>query len=356
MFVDFRIKTYTKIALIDAFLDRFSSNKIKLLLDFIEDTDISYDLDLLDSVIYFLNNNINIFENPKIHYFIQEINNLNNEKKFYHQDIKVDDNGNILIKCDKHLLELLNVFETEYSLFYDYFYFDFNPNLSSGEMSCLTIFSRLNDYFFNERNRKNKYNDFIIFFDEIEITLEPKLQRRVVSLIIDYLNLSIFEGCSFHIIFASHSPILLSDIPDTNVVFLKKVSGETQVVDHEITGKTFGSNIYTLYKKSFFMDKGLMGAFATQKINAIFEKLKNSLDTNTPLDKKDIEDMKKVIDSVGEPLIRDQLVRFFTRVTNDYDAMIDFYKNEIERLERRKEIERVEKDSASNKQEGKVEK
>jgi len=117
-------------------------------------------------------------------------------------------------------------------------------------------------------------NGAIFFLDEIEITVEPSFQRKMVKLVVDFIN-DFFKDNPCHIIFASHSPILLSDIPDSNVVFLEKDkdTGCTHVVDHKETGKTFGANIYSLYKNSFFMKEGLMGEFAENKINNIIKDL-----------------------------------------------------------------------------------
>lgn len=64
---------------------------------------------------------------------------------------------------------------------------------------------------------------------------------------------------SINIIIVTHSPFLLSDIPETNILFL---GDEEQKANQ----KTFGANIYDLLKSGFFMESAI-GAFAEQKLN-----------------------------------------------------------------------------------------
>ncbi len=182
----------------------------------------------------------------------------------------------------------------------------FNPKLSSGEMSFFTMFSRLYDSLINELNEQQ---DIILFLDEAETTLHPEWQRCLVSCIIDFLE-GFANDHRVQVIFASHSPILLSDIPDSNVIFLKRDENTRGAitVDHKEIGKTFGSNIYTLYKKSFFLDNGLMGKFAEQKIEDIIKDLL-ALELNLYSGNREnkYQELGKVIDLIGEPVIRNQL-------------------------------------------------
>ncbi len=186
--------------------------------------------------------------------------------------------------------------------------FGFTPNISSGEMSFLTIFSRILDCISNNEKVKNK-NDIILFLDEVETTLHPEWQRRLVLWIINFLEDFVINK-KVHIIFASHSPILLSDIPDSNVVFLKKDIGaeKSTTVDHKEIGKTFGSNIYTLYKKSFFLNNGLLGEFAEQKIEDIIKDLLAlELKVYSGNRENRYQELKQEIELIGEPVIRNQL-------------------------------------------------
>jgi len=136
----------------------------------------------------------------------------------------------------------------------------FDPPISSGEMSYLSMYARLDQGLPESGNQ-------IVFLDEVETTLHPQLQTEIVSRTIAFLSFA-RPSLKCHVIFASHSPMLLSDIPLENVVFLKD---GRQV---EVKQKTFASNIFDLYKESFFMQGGTLGAFATMKVNVLLNKLR----------------------------------------------------------------------------------
>lgn len=87
--------------------------------------------------------------------------------------------------------------------------------------------------------------------DEIDLYLHPEWQRRIVRDLLSLLRRQ-FKGHYFQIILTSHSPIVLSDIPVENCIFLKKKSNGT-VCQEERNTQTFGANIYTLYKDAFFL-------------------------------------------------------------------------------------------------------
>ena len=155
--------------------------------------------------------------------------------------------------------------------------FQFFPKLSSGEMAFLSMYSRIYNFFVKE-NKNNELNDentliyenIIIFLDESETTLHPEWQRQLVNNMIIFLE-NFAPKYKFHLLFASHSPMLLSDIPKGNVIFLKKNKDKTQNISKN-NHETFGSNIYSLYKDSFFL-KDMIGKFALDKIQKIFDQL-----------------------------------------------------------------------------------
>ena len=73
--------------------------------------------------------------------------------------------------------------------------------------------------------------------------------------------------------------------------------------------KTFGSDIHSLYLDSFFLeDYGIMGAFAEEKINKIADRL-----LEEPVEKNDYERTEKVIEYIGEGVIKDKLLEMLSR-------------------------------------------
>ena len=144
-------------------------------------------------------------------------------------------------------------------------------NVSSGEMSYLAMFARLHSVmkrlgYSRERHVSAKTPlHVILFMDEAETTMHPEWQRQLVSNIIWY-----FEGFTsnvrVHVIFASHSPMLLSDVPSKNVIYLDPNNNFE-------TPESFGANIFDLYRSGFFLDKGTVGSFAQKKIDDLVEKV-----------------------------------------------------------------------------------
>ena len=138
------------------------------------------------------------------------------------------------------------------------------------------------DFMLSQFEEKNN----ILLFDEIELYLHPNWQKRVLKIILDFIHKNKLKK-NLHIIVASHSPFILSDIPKENVIFLNKFDkeetknkypkldakdlkdGNCKNVSKHIELKTFGANIHTLLSNGFFMSDGLMGEFAKSKINEI---------------------------------------------------------------------------------------
>ena len=145
-------------------------------------------------------------------------------------------------------------------------------HVSSGEMSYLAMFARLHramkslGYNRNTKSAPSKPLHMLVFIDEAETTMHPEWQRQLVSNVIWY-----FEGFTSnvraHVIFASHSPMLLSDLPIDNVIFLDN--------EYEKSGmrNTFGANIFDLYRLAFNQANGPMGAFAKRKIDKALKKV-----------------------------------------------------------------------------------
>ncbi|RXM40753.1 hypothetical protein BOQ62_04055 [Chryseobacterium sp. CH21] len=79
---------------------------------------------------------------------------------------------------------------------------------------------------------------------------------------------------NIQIIFTTHDPLTLSDIPNRNVAYLKKEENKTEVLsENEKPTKSFGANITDLLSDSFFIKDGLMGDFAKEKIEEVIKYL-----------------------------------------------------------------------------------
>ncbi len=173
--------------------------------------------------------------------------------------------------------------------------------LSSGEKQMLNILGAI-IYHLQNIDSTKKYKCVNIILEEIELYFHPEYQRQIVYRIIrqikgeELLNIK-----AVNIIFVTHSPFILSDIPKRNVLFLR--DGKP---DNTMQENTFGANIHSLLKNGFFLPNIPIGEFAYHKINHLFARL-NANDIKT----EEIALLDQEITLVGEPYLREQLYKLF---------------------------------------------
>lgn len=110
-----------------------------------------------------------------------------------------------------------------------------------------------------------QYKYVMAIFDEIELYFHPEMQRTFISYMLDGLKQMRFKNLEgIQILLATHSPFILSDIPKSKVLFLDKFGHPVKVDDM----CTFGANIHSMLRHSFFLQEGTMGAFAQKVINS----------------------------------------------------------------------------------------
>lgn len=156
------------------------------------------------------------------------------------------------------------------------------------------------------------------------------MQRQYIQKMVKSIELMKLRRLkTIHICFITHSPFILSDIPESNVLFLDNGIPVRGAFGSENL-KTFGANIYDLLANSFFLNEGAVGAFALNKINRLFESLKNARSVQlTPAEREEIRD---VINLIGEQFLRDRLSDLYYAIF-DKQRRIELLKDEIKRLE-----------------------
>ena len=106
-----------------------------------------------------------------------------------------------------------------------------------------------------------KYRYVNILLDEVELYFHPDLQRRFVSLLIDVVDDLQLQGlCGINITMVTHSPFVLSDIPDSNILCLSR-NKEDKFVD-----RTFAANIHDLFNNTFILPFTI-GEYAQKEIS-----------------------------------------------------------------------------------------
>ncbi|WP_223818154.1 AAA family ATPase [Mucilaginibacter rubeus] len=190
----------------------------------------------------------------------------------------------------------------------------------------------------NEKDRQNVYESVNIIFDEIELYFHPDLQRTFIKDLIEYIGKinpeHIDQIKGINILFSTHSPFILSDIPGNNVLYLR--SPQDANGKAKTHSQTFGANIHDLLAHEFYMQQGFMGEWAKEKIRSVINFLekfaKNQLLKQTysdPFWNKD--NIKEFINLIGEPIIRKSMLDLY------FEAFgLDEIDREIERLTRLK--------------------
>lgn len=199
-------------------------------------------------------------------------------------------------------------------------------SLSSGETQRIYTIST---FVYHLRNLDNKqrnkiqYKNICVAFEETEQYFHPEYQRTFINYLISqlkYANLD--EIDNIHVMFVTHSPFILSDIPQSNVLYLKK--GEIQ----EVKLNTFGANVNDLLHDSFFLQKGFMGEYAAAKIRSLldfFDGRNNDWTRNEAM---------AFIEMIGEPIIRRKLFSLFQiRYERMDDNMADWIRQKYHELE-----------------------
>ena len=239
--------------------------------------------------------------------------------KDYRQNIKVDMGrmGEIKLtfkieelKSGGRLKDVLDLYG-DLCINYELFTFSWR-DMSSGEKALLNIYSRF--YYASKRQEllSHPEDDLIILIDEGEVYLHPHWQGNLLNSLIEFLP-SVFKNKKelrqrdIQVILTSNSPFLVSDLPSTNIIFLRKEQNHTKVIeDLDENHRTFAANIHSLLAHSFFMEEGVTGAFAKRKINEIIHLLIKE-DIVTIFENE--EKIEKTINLIGEPVIRNKLLQ-----------------------------------------------
>lgn len=204
----------------------------------------------------------------------------------------------------------------------------FFNELSSGEKQKIYSINTIVNYLVKSQE-EDQYKPVNIILDEIELYFHPELQRTYIRDLVTAIDLANID-LLINITFITHSPFILSDIPDNKILFLKKnKKGLTVHTNKDVN--TFGANIHSLLSDSFFMENGLIGEFAKNKIQEVIDFLNEK---ESPI--KDATSAKRIIDIIAEPFLQMQLRKIYNQKFSDkvqIDKQIGELKRELKRLE-----------------------
>ncbi|EDP70142.1 hypothetical protein FBALC1_11432 [Flavobacteriales bacterium ALC-1] len=124
---------------------------------------------------------------------------------------------------------------------------------------------------------KIKYNSVFLILDEIELYYHPQAQKKTIDRLLYVLEKSKLNYVKhLNVMFLTHSPFILSDIPSDLTLKLK----DGRIFENDKNHKTFSANITDLLTDSFFLENGLMGDFAKRKIDEVLGFLNHRILSN----------------------------------------------------------------------------
>lgn len=235
---------------------------------------------------------IEFFDNLDFYIGDKNFKNLRNQKIFIDGSLK--DSKTFLYFINKKITKKhlkLNYDNVFINLLPPYFskelYFENGKtlaSLSSGESQLMNSLSYA-VYHIKNASSSNKigYQSVNLVFDEAELYYHPEYQRTFIQKLIGVLsrsNLSLVKSINISIV--THSPFILSDIPDSNLLCLTK--GKKSEV---FSNKTLGANYYDLLHNQFFMESSI-GAVAETIINKILTDFNKITNPKTPEEDKEI--------------------------------------------------------------------
>ncbi|MEZ7622085.1 MULTISPECIES: AAA family ATPase [Streptococcus] len=277
-------------------------------------------------------------------------------KKFFEVYSLITDNSNDFLKSGRifklHSEDDLNTINSVIEFFYpetnledcNILYEVFSvlsfswDGLSSGEMSILNLLGRL----YSGKKIYGNIPNKLLLIDEVDLGLHPEWQRLWISDVLPLISeILCSDDQELQVIITTHSPIILSDILNQDIIYLG---------DGELQEKTFGQNIYTLFNNSFFLDD-VQGKFVSDKLAYIsnflnelsskrqFEltkencnKLREILGVSNTGEINNISEFKEIlhslIDSIGEEILRN----YFWYLFHEINFYPEKRQSEIEKL------------------------
>ncbi|WP_375191133.1 hypothetical protein [Chryseobacterium sp.] len=242
-------------------------------------------------------------------------------------------------------------------------------SLSSGEkqmistvQSVLYHLNNLNSII--EKENKIKYNNINLIFEEIELYFHPEYQRVFLNRILNGIKNLGFSNMNLNLLFITHSPFILSDIPKQNVLFLdviKKVDNDNIPIlkdgkeqffstSEEYKGdNTFGENIHQMLTDGFFISD-TKGALFNEKVKEFLKfyyKCKESkydIELKVEFEKRKENDWK-LIELIGEDYIRNILENHFDELCKEFklnfEKEISKAKLEAKKVQLKKELDEI---------------
>ena len=188
---------------------------------------------------------------------------------------------------------------------------EFYYNMSTGETNILKVMSYVK---WLQMNSSQGTCQLVV--DELESGMHLEWSRSLINFLVNYINeINKIGGMNFQLIFATHSPYMLSDIKPGNVIMIEK-NQETGYSEGKVLQNTFAKNIQEIMKENLI--DNIYGDFALAKINSMIESLneKEEHEGNE-------EELLKEIHLISEPILRNKLLEMYDKKYNTSEFSIE---------------------------------
>jgi len=241
------------------------------------------------------------------------------------------------------ITKIVDRYDTNYLNYLDSIILGFMP-FSTGEQELIDLFSTI--YHGLHLENVANHEHIVLILDEPNNFMHPEWSRRLINFLIEFLkDMHYFLESSeqldnpnlykYTIIFATHSPFMISDLSKNHVIALEIVQENNNMITiKEDMKKTFASNIHTLFSDSFFMEITI-GEFARNKIDSMIKRLNEvNLNNNKKLSAFEKKEFNYIIDCIGEPLISIKLNEMYLKaIENDKELRKNLLEENIKKLQ-----------------------
>lgn len=194
-------------------------------------------------------------------------------------------------------------------------FLSFEWNMSTGEYARFDLYSQL--YKLGSKTQEKEFNkrlradSFLLMIDEVDLYIHPQWQQEFVYTLLRDIN-KLFVNKKVQVIIATHSPIVLSDIPSKHVIYFPEIAEKRE---------TFAANIYNLYNDSFYLSKNIfvVGKFACELLKGIYRKWGRYISRGIEEleeHREDIEHEREIVEMIGEPLIKHIFLKRYAVIQN----------------------------------------
>ncbi len=207
-------------------------------------------------------------------------------------------------------------------------YMPFSRRMSSGETALLNFYSRVYDFLssnLKEIKSMQLKDHYVLLLDEADLTFHISWKKKHVKALLKtlpYFFNELENKPSIEIIFTTHDPITLSDLPNPNVIYIERqdYDSPSKILDYNDKNrplKTFGANISDLISDSFFIENSLIGDFVFDKIYATIEWLNNKEN------KENSAYHEKLIRLIDEPIVQRKLAEMYDdKMQSNFQVLI----------------------------------